>query len=143
MRHGPTAALLIASLTATSATAGPPQAPVVSSQSVAAEATTSAPGMTIVALVAVTLAVIAASAGSPAAPVVPSDSRLKTDVEPVGTAANGLTLYHYRYKGHSQRFEGVMAQEVLEHTPEAVHTLPGGYLAVDYAMLGLTTRMVD
>lgn len=74
---------------------------------------------------------------------VPSDTALKTDVTPAGTAWNGLPLYRFRYRDASQFYVGVMAQDVLTHTPEAVHTLPNGYLAVDYAMLGLTMRPVE
>ena len=72
----------------------------------------------------------------------PSDARLKTDVTRVGTADNGLPVYHFRYVGQSQLFEGVMAQDVLAHTPEAVVDL-GGYYGVNYDMLGLQMRAVD
>jgi len=67
-----------------------------------------------------------------------SDRRLKTDIRKVGVAANGLPLYTFRYMGGDVQFRGVMAQDVLNHTPEAVVTLPSGYLAVNYGMLGLT-----
>jgi hypothetical protein len=66
-----------------------------------------------------------------------SDARLKRDITPVGTAANGLTLYDYRYIWSDEVHTGVMAQEVLAHTPDAVATLPGGFMAVDYALLGI------
>lgn len=66
-----------------------------------------------------------------------SDARLKTNITPTGTAANGLPLYSFRYIGSTQIFEGVMAQDVLTHTPEAVFVGPFGYMAVDYGMLGL------
>ena len=71
-----------------------------------------------------------------------SDARLKTDVTRAGTADNGLPLYHFRYAGQSQTWEGVMAQDVLSHTPEAVIEV-GDYYAVDYGMLGLEMRAVD
>lgn len=71
-----------------------------------------------------------------------SDARLKTDIKHVGTAGNGLPLYHFRYAGQSQTYEGVMAQDVLTHTPEAVVDL-GGYYGVNYGMLGLEMRAVD
>ena len=72
----------------------------------------------------------------------PSDARLKTDITRVGTAENGLPLYHFRYVGQDQLWEGVMAQDVLSHTPEAVVDL-GGYYGVNYDMLGLEMRAVD
>lgn len=66
-----------------------------------------------------------------------SDARLKTDVTPAGRHASGLALYEFRYIGGTRRYRGVMAQDVLLHTPEAVAVMPGGYLAVNYGMLGL------
>lgn len=90
--------------------------------------------------VAFVLAAMAATAGGTVAVV--SDARLKTDVTRVGTADNGLPLYHFRYLGQSQVWEGVMAQDVLAHTPQAVSEL-GGYYMVDYGKLGLEMRAVD
>jgi hypothetical protein len=75
--------------------------------------------------------------------VVISDIRLKTDITRVGTAANGLPLYHYRYVGQSQMFEGVMAQDVLAARPDAVVDLPFGYMGVNYTKLGLTIKAVN
>lgn len=73
----------------------------------------------------------------------PSDRRLKTDITPIGTAANGLPLYSFRYIGFPQVFSGVMAQDVLSHTPEAVVVGPLGYMAVDYGMLGLEMQRLN
>jgi hypothetical protein len=70
-----------------------------------------------------------------------SDIRLKTDIEVVGVAPNGLTVYEFEYKpevkdhplaGHG-RFRGFMAQEVEQVFPEAVFTMDNGYKAVDYS----------
>lgn len=72
-----------------------------------------------------------------------SDERLKTDVSQIGIAKNGLPVYSYRYKGHDALFSGVMAQDVLAHTPEAVITLPGGFYAVNYGMLGIRMERLD
>jgi len=72
-----------------------------------------------------------------------SDARLKTNITPTGTAANGLPLYSFRYIGSTQMFEGVMAQDVLAHTPEAVQIGPFGYMAVDYGMLGLEMKNLN
>ena len=67
-----------------------------------------------------------------------SDIRLKTDIEPVGTTVYGLPLYHFRYKTGTERFEGVMAQDVLEVMPDAVVVGEDGYYRVKYARLGIT-----
>lgn len=63
-----------------------------------------------------------------------SDRRLKCDVVKVGEWG-GLGLYAYRYLWSPLRHVGVMAQEVLRVKPEAVVTMPSGYLAVDYGKL--------
>ena len=84
--------------------------------------------------------VTAKATGSDA--VAPSDIRLKTDIERVGITANGLPLYTFKYIGGDAVYRGVMAQDVLEVFPEAVCTMPNGFLAVHYDMLGLSmTRM--
>ena len=85
------------------------------------------------------LSVVTAKVGS--APVL-SDLRLKTDIEKVGVAANGLPLYNFRYIGGDTVYRGVMAQDVLNAFPEAVCIMPNGYLAVRYDMLGMTMTRV-
>lgn len=64
-----------------------------------------------------------------------SDARLKRDVVRIGELASGLGLYAYRYLHSAARHVGVMAQEVLRLKPEAVVTLPNGFLAVNYGAL--------
>jgi hypothetical protein len=66
-----------------------------------------------------------------------SDVRLKTDIEQVGTTVYGLPLYHFRYKTGTERFEGVMAQDVLEVMPDAVIVGRDGYYRVKYGQLGI------
>lgn len=72
-----------------------------------------------------------------------SDIRLKSDITRVGTAANGLPLYHFRYSGLPTVYEGVMAQDVLSYKPEAIVILPFGYMAVNYDMLGMKMKVVN
>ena len=66
-----------------------------------------------------------------------SDARLKTDIEQVGTTVYGLPLYHFRYKTGTERFEGVMAQDILEVMPDAVVVGEDGYYRVKYGQLGI------
>jgi hypothetical protein len=66
-----------------------------------------------------------------------SDVRLKTDIEQVGMTVYGLPLYHFRYKTGPERFEGVMAQDVLEVMPNAVVTGDDGFYRVNYGRLGI------
>ncbi|MEP9387988.1 tail fiber domain-containing protein [Mesorhizobium sp. KR9-304] len=71
-----------------------------------------------------------------------SDIRLKTDIEMVGVAANGLPLYNFKYLWSDAVYQGVMAQDVLKVFPEAVCTMPSGHLAVRYDMLGMKMTRV-
>ena len=72
-----------------------------------------------------------------------SDMRLKEGIVPVGSTPSGLTLYEFSYIGSPERYVGVMAQEVLTHTPEAVIAQPSGVLFVDYSMIDAEMRRVD
>lgn len=58
-----------------------------------------------------------------------SDRRLKMDVEEVGHG-----LYRWRYIWGGPRYEGPMAQDVLELAPELVGEL-GGYLTIPAALI--------
>jgi hypothetical protein len=75
-------------------------------------------------------------------PLNDSDLRLKTDILEVGKTALGLPLYQFRYLGGTERFEGVMAQDVIEKMPEAVIMRDDGYYRVDYARLGIRMRRI-
>ncbi len=69
-----------------------------------------------------------------------SDERLKEDIVRLGTAFNGLPIYSFSYIGQEGTYLGVMAQDVLMHTPEAVAVGDDGYMRVNYGMLDM--RMV-
>jgi hypothetical protein len=72
-----------------------------------------------------------------------SDIRTKENIEPIGIANNGLTVYRYEYKPEFKDHElagrgvhyGYMAQEVEQVYPYAVRTLDDGYKVVDYGLL--------
>jgi len=72
-----------------------------------------------------------------------SDIRTKENIEPIGIANNGLTVYRYEYKPEFKDHElagrgvhyGYMAQEVEQVYPYAVKTLNDGYKVVDYGLL--------
>lgn len=74
-----------------------------------------------------------------------SDRRLKQDIELVGRdARTGLTLYRFAYKAHpEQHYVGVMADEVEQVMPAAVITMPSGFKAVHYEMLGIEMKKVE
>jgi hypothetical protein len=72
-----------------------------------------------------------------------SDFRTKENIEPIGIAPNGLTVYSFEYKDEFKDHElagqgthiGYMAQEVEQVYPHAVKTLDDGYKVVDYGLL--------
>tara|TARA_R110000850_G_scaffold2001_3_gene10134 strand:- start:385 stop:1428 length:1044 start_codon:yes stop_codon:yes gene_type:complete len=70
-----------------------------------------------------------------------SDTRLKTDVKPIG-AYKGVNLYTWNWNDEGKRIAdpaqpttGVMAQELRETHPHLVKTGSDGYLRVNYAGL--------
>ena len=75
----------------------------------------------------------------------PSDRRLKQNIELVGRDERTmLPLYEFEYiNGSGRRFLGVMAQDVLETYPDMVFTMPDGFMAVNYAGLGIEMMEVD
>jgi hypothetical protein len=72
----------------------------------------------------------------------PSDIRLKENIVAVGKYENGLVKYEFNYIGDDVRYRGVMAQDVMQTFPDAVHEGEDGMLSVDYAMLGIEMERV-
>lgn len=64
-----------------------------------------------------------------------SDIRLKENIVKVGRSPSGLNIYEWNYIWGSPRYSGVMAQEIINIVPEAVVTMPNGYLGVNYAKI--------
>jgi hypothetical protein len=64
-----------------------------------------------------------------------SDLRAKENIEFAGYHGKHK-LYDFNYKGHPERYRGVMAQDVKTICPEAVTVSESGYLVVDYSQLG-------
>jgi hypothetical protein len=70
--------------------------------------------------------------------IIVSDVRFKRDITLLGRRDDGLGIYSYRYLWSDTVYAGAMAQEVALIHPNAVVRDPlTGYLAVDYARLGL------
>jgi hypothetical protein len=141
MRQIFTAAIAATTFATFAAQAGGYAEPVLEPEVIVEDTSSSSAGILIPILLLVLVAA-AASSGGDDEEVLPSDIRLKTDITPVGTAANGLTLYQYRYKGLPTVYQGVMAQDVLAHFPDAAVELPFGYLGVNYSKLGLKMSIV-
>lgn len=73
---------------------------------------------------------------------VPSDIRLKKDIKKVGETKGGHNLYTWKWKEEAKGLgiplgpeRGVIAQEIMQKKPEAVHRHESGYLMVDYGVL--------
>jgi hypothetical protein len=64
-----------------------------------------------------------------------SDITAKENIEFVGYRGEHK-LYDFNYRGHPERYRGVMAQDVQRIRPEAVSIGENGYLIVDYDQLG-------
>ena len=71
-----------------------------------------------------------------------SDIRLKENIIKVGNSPSGINIYEWNYKGNTQRYRGVMAQEILERHPEAVALQPDGYMRVYYGKIDVKMEMV-
>lgn len=84
-------------------------------------------------------ALLGAGATLGAASIKYSDRRLKQDITLVGRDEHtGLNLYEFSYTlTPHQRWVGVMADEVLQVMPSAVHTNEEGFMSVDYGALGI------
>jgi hypothetical protein len=72
-----------------------------------------------------------------------SDIRLKREVVRIGTHPSGPGIYRFKYLWSDQTYVGTIAQDVLEHVPDAVVAGPSGFLAVDYGALGMTMERDD
>jgi hypothetical protein len=62
-----------------------------------------------------------------------SDRRLKSNIKRIGTHKLGIGIYEYDIMGKHDI--GVMAQEVEQVMPEAIHIHPSGYMMVDYGRI--------
>lgn len=71
-----------------------------------------------------------------------SDARLKTVPVLQYRRKDGLGIYHFSYRGSSEVFEGVMAEEVRDVYPTAV-TTEDGFLKVNYALIGVEPKLVE
>jgi hypothetical protein len=71
--------------------------------------------------------------GSKAIKGIFSDVRLKENIRRIGMTDGGLPVYTYTYIGSDIPQMGVMAQEVEQVMPDAVHTHESGFKMVDYS----------
>ena len=72
-----------------------------------------------------------------------SDIELKENIEQVGTSPSGLNIYEWNYIGDSDRYRGVIAQDLLNKgRHDAVTEGDNGYLAVYYDKIDVNMQKV-
>ncbi|WP_019222651.1 tail fiber domain-containing protein [Bartonella rattaustraliani] len=70
------------------------------------------------------------------------DVRAKENITPIGEK-NGYPLYDFNYKGDTQRYRGVLAQDVLRLNPDAVYVhAKTKLLHVDYGKIGFQMQKI-
>ena len=68
---------------------------------------------------------------------------LKENIEQVGTSPSGLNIYEWNYIGDSDRYRGVIAQDLLNKgRHDAVTEGDNGYLAVYYDKIDVNMQKV-
>ena len=67
-----------------------------------------------------------------------SDVKLKDNIKLVGKSPSDINIYSFNYKGSKDKYEGVLAQEVLWASTEH-----DGYLMVDYSKLDVDFRRLN
>lgn len=71
-----------------------------------------------------------------------SDRRVKENIVEIGEE-NGFPIYSFNYIGQPDKtYSGVMAQDVIEVRPDAVHEIDGVY-RVDYDAIGVTMKELN
>ena len=77
------------------------------------------------------------------AAITASDIELKENVEQVGTSPSGLGIFEYNYVGETERYRGVMAQDLIaKQRNDAVYEMDNGYLGVDYSKVDVNMELV-
>jgi hypothetical protein len=69
-----------------------------------------------------------------------SDRRLKTNIVHFETLENGLRIVEFSYLGFTNRWRGLIAQDVLQTHPDAVVEDENGNLTVDYDGLNVSLQ---
>jgi Chaperone of endosialidase len=67
-----------------------------------------------------------------------SDRRLKTNIVHCETLQNGLRIVEFSYLGFTNRWRGLIAQDVLQSHPDAIVEDENGHLTVDYKGLNVS-----
>ena len=87
------------------------------------------------------IATSAVSAGASVA-AAGSSKKLKDNIVKIGKSIAGHNIYKFNYKGDSRRYVGVIAEEIQQTVPEAVVTMPNGFLGVIYDLIDVQFKEV-
>ena len=72
-----------------------------------------------------------------------SDIELKENIKQVGNSPSGLGIFEYNYVGETERYRGVMAQDLIaKQRYDAVYEMDNGYLGVDYSKVDVNMELV-
>ncbi len=72
-----------------------------------------------------------------------SDERLKENVYRTGTSKSGIPTYEFNYKNDTQKWEGAMAQDLLDlGRGDSVSVMENGYFGVDYNKIDVNMTKV-
>jgi len=71
-----------------------------------------------------------------------SSKELKDNIVKIGRSIAGHNIYKFNYKGDSRRYVGVIAEEIQQSVPEAVVTMPNGFLGVIYDLIDVNFHEV-
>lgn len=91
---------------------------------------------------ALSLAQSALSIGASIATISASDIKMKENINKVGKSPQGYSIYEFNYIGDTQRYRGVMAQDVIKKHPMAVEVMSSGYLGVNYDLIDVNMEEV-
>jgi len=87
--------------------------------------------------------VVGSVAGSWLSGKIASDIGLKENLEYIEKSPSGLNIYEWNYKGDAQRYQGVIAQDLIAQGKlDAISEEDNGYLAVDYSKLDVQMTLV-
>ena len=77
-----------------------------------------------------------------ATPIAASSKELKENIKKIGESIRGHNIYKFNYKGKLKTYIGVIAEEVQKLQPEAVVTMPNGFLGVNYDLIDVQFKEV-
>jgi hypothetical protein len=88
---------------------------------------------------------LGSAGGAAAGAFAASDRNLKENIKKIGISEKGFDIYEFEYKNKDLgegKYQGVMAQDLLESKPEAVLSDSSGVLSVDYSLIDVEFKRI-